>query len=70
MPCEPGRVTRMTSSTPEATASSTRYCTTGLSTMGISSLGSTLVAGRKRVPKPATAITAFLIFTVLFPLLG
>src|SRR6266540_1441069 len=50
---------------PESTASSTRYCTTGLSTMGISSLGRFLVAGRKRVPKPATAITAFLIFKVV-----
>src|SRR5262249_11450171 len=50
---------------PESMASSTRYCTTGLSTIGISSLGRFLVAGRKRVPKPATAITAFLIFNVI-----
>src|SRR5262249_14947254 len=55
----------ITSSMPESTASSTRYCTTGLSTIGISSLGRFLVAGRKRVPKPATAITAFLIFNVI-----
>src|SRR3989442_958674 len=55
----------MTSSMPDSTASSTRYCTTGRSTMGISSLGRFLVAGRKRVPKPATAMTAFLIVTII-----
>lgn len=30
--------------------------------IGKSSLGTVFVAGRKRVPKPATGITAFLIF--------
>src|SRR5688572_17803168 len=33
-----------------------------MSMIGNSSLGTVFVAGRKRVPKPATGITAFLIF--------
>src|SRR5690606_20285035 len=41
-----------------ATASSTAYWLSGLSTMGSSSLGMALVAGRKRVPRPATGKTA------------
>src|SRR5207244_1088399 len=48
-------VTRMISSRPEATASSTTYWMVGLSTRGSISLGCALVAGRKRVPSPAAA---------------
>jgi hypothetical protein len=36
----------------------------GLSTTGNISLGIALVAGKKRVPKPATGKTAFLIFII------
>src|SRR6185295_18452781 len=39
---------------PAANASSTAYWMSGLSTMGSISLGLALVAGRKRVPRPAT----------------
>jgi len=46
---------------PEATASSTTYWIVGLSTIGSISLGCALVAGRKRVPRPATGNIAFLI---------
>ena len=35
--------------------------------MGSSSLGIELVAGKKRVPNPATGNTAFLVFASLFP---
>src|SRR6266508_2748404 len=55
-------VTRMISSSPEATASSTTYWMVGLSTSGSISLGWALVAGRKRVPSPAAGNTAFLTF--------
>src|SRR5882672_3268913 len=51
-------VTRMISSSPEATASSTTYWMVGLSTRGSISLGWALVAGRNRVPSPAAGITA------------
>src|SRR6266480_7665054 len=34
----------------------------GISMIGKNSLGTALVAGRKRVPKPATGMTAFLSF--------
>jgi hypothetical protein len=44
---------------PAAAASSTMYCSTGRSTTGSSSLGTALVAGRKRVASPAAGITAF-----------
>src|SRR5690349_3852019 len=47
-------------SMPAATASSTAYWMTGLSTSGSISLGCALVAGRKRVPQPAAVMTAFL----------
>src|SRR3546814_7826532 len=43
---------------PAATSSSTAYWISGLSTMGSISLGMALVAGRKRVPIPATGNTA------------
>src|SRR6476620_9846786 len=46
---------------PAATASSTAYWISGLSTMGNISLGLALVAGKKRVPRPATGKTAVLI---------
>jgi hypothetical protein len=46
------------SSMPERTASSTTYWMAGLSTTGSISLGWALVAGRKRVPRPAAGITA------------
>src|SRR5690242_12033049 len=46
------------SSMPAATSCSTMYCMTGLSTTGNISLGIALVCGKKRVPKPAAAITA------------
>src|SRR5204863_1204437 len=52
-------VTMMTCSIPAATASSTAYWMTGLSTSGSISLGCALVAGRKRVPQPAAGKTAF-----------
>src|SRR4030067_1337324 len=49
---------------PAATASSTAYWINGLSTTGIISFGLALVAGRKRLPKPATGKTAFVIFFI------
>ena len=45
------------SSAPEATASSAAHWITGRSRTGSNSLGSSLVAGRKRVPRPAAGIT-------------
>src|SRR5205809_1144243 len=51
----------MMSSIPEATASSTAYWINGLSTRGSISLGEALVAGRKRVPRPAAGMMAFLL---------
>ena len=47
-----------TSSSPASTASSTTYWMAGLSTTGNISLGVALVAGRKRVPRPAAGTTA------------
>src|ERR1700732_62736 len=44
---------------PEAMASSTPYWMMGLSTRGSISLGWALVAGRKRVPRPAAGMTTF-----------
>src|SRR5438309_10749432 len=43
---------------PAASASSTAYWISGLSTTGSISFGLALVAGRKRVPRPATGNTA------------
>src|ERR1700744_3317303 len=43
---------------PAASASSTAYWMRGLSTTGSISFGLALVAGRKRVPRPATGNTA------------
>src|ERR1700692_3007586 len=50
-------VTKMNCSIPASFASSTAYCTTGLSTTGSISFGTALVAGRNRVPLPATGKT-------------
>src|ERR1700709_1221072 len=47
-----------TSVRPACTASSTTYWMAGLSTTGSISLGVALVAGRNRVPSPATGTTA------------
>ena len=55
----PRPVTKMNSSIPAARASSTAYWISGLSTTGSISLGTALVAGRNRVPSPATGNTAF-----------
>src|SRR5580765_7639580 len=53
---------------PEARASSTPYWMMGLSTSGSISLGCALVAGRKRVPRPAAGKTAFLtLANILLP---
>src|SRR5688572_30022384 len=61
----PRPVMKMRSVTPAATASSTAYWISGLSTIGSISLGEALVAGRKRVPSPATGNTALVIFAEL-----
>ena len=50
--------TKMMWSMPAPIASSTVCCSDGVSNTGNSSLGTTLVAGKKRVPKPAAGITA------------
>ena len=50
------------SSSPAAAASSTTYWMAGLSTTGSISLGVALVAGRKRVPRPAAGTTALVTF--------
>src|SRR4051812_19782267 len=47
-----------TSESPARTASSTTYWIAGLSTTGSISFGCALVAGRKRVPRPAAGMTA------------
>src|SRR5689334_25238552 len=51
-------VMKTSSWAPALTASSTAYWISGLSTTGSISLGLALVAGRKRVPRPATGNTA------------
>src|SRR3989338_10571264 len=66
-------VTRMMSVIPAATISLTIYCMIGLSTIGSISFGCALVAGRNRVPLPATAMIALLIlpaFVFLSMVLG
>ena len=52
-------------SIPAAIASSTAYYISGLSIIGKSSLGMALVAGKNRVPNPATGKTAFLILVCI-----
>src|SRR4051812_23088556 len=51
-------MTNTISSIPAATHSSTISWMLGTSTSGSNSLGTTLVTGRKRVPRPATGSTA------------
>ena len=55
-------VTKMTRSIPAAIASSMAYWIAGRSTIGRSSFGTAFVAGRKRVPQPATGKTAVRMF--------
>src|SRR5258706_9954402 len=52
---------------PAATASSTAYWMSGLSTIGSISLGEAFVAGRKRVPSPATGKTALVTLVMYAP---
>src|SRR2546422_3825128 len=59
----PRPVTRTISPSPESTASCTTYWIVGTSTIGSISLGTALVAGRKRVPSPAAGMTALRGFT-------
>ena len=54
-------------SAPAASASSAAYWISGLSTTGSISFGLALVAGRKRVPRPATGNTAVLILAIREP---
>ena len=55
---------------PAATASSTMYWITGLSTRGSISLGMLFVFGNSLVPRPAAGMTAFLTFMLRsFPVL-
>jgi len=61
-------VTKMKCSIPASFASSTTHWITGRSMTVSISLGTAFVAGRKRVPRPATGKTAFLILFML-PLL-
>jgi hypothetical protein len=55
-------LTKIIVSIPASSASSTAYWINGRSTMGSNSFGTALVAGRKRVPMPATGNTALRIF--------
>ena len=51
-------VTNRICSIPFETSSSTTYCTIGLRATGSISFGCDLVAGNRRVPRPATGTTA------------
>jgi hypothetical protein len=53
-------VTKIISSIPASRASSTAYWISGRSTIVNISFGMVLVAGKSRVPRPATGKTAFL----------
>src|SRR2546427_8791555 len=66
----PPPVTMITCSIPLAIASSTPYWIVGLSTSGSISLGWALVAGRKRVPRPAAGNTALRTFMVMGTFVG
>src|SRR3954451_23574930 len=57
-------VMKIISVMPAATASSTAYWISGLSTIGSISFGCAFVARRKRPPKTATGNTAFLIVVI------
>src|ERR1043165_72114 len=61
-------VTKMKYSMPASLASSTTCWMSGRSTTGSISFGMALVAGRKRVPRPATGKTALRIFFIARPL--
>src|SRR5260370_2661027 len=63
----PRPVMKMRSVMPAATASSTAYWMSGLSTIGSISLGEAFVAGRKRVPSPATGKTALVTLVMCAP---
>ena len=52
---------------PAARASSIAYWISGRSTSGRISFGTDLVAGRNRVPNPATGQTAFVTLFVMLP---
>src|SRR3954469_14378207 len=52
---------------PASSASSTAYWMSGRSTTVSISLGIALVAGRKRVPRPATGKTALRTFCIMSP---
>ena len=54
----PRPVTKRNRSMPASVSSSTTYCTTGRRPTGSISLGCDLVAGSRRVPRPATGTTA------------
>ena len=56
-----GLVMKIISSIPILIASSTAYCTKGLSIIGSISLGIAFEAGKNLDPKPATGSTAFFI---------
>src|SRR5438477_996759 len=58
-------VMKIMSVMPAAAASSTAYWISGLSTTGSISFGLAFVAGRKRVPMPATGNTAFVILRIV-----
>ena len=57
-------VTKIICSIPAAIASCTTYSMAGRSTTVTISLGIDLLAGKKRVPKPATGKIAFLIISL------
>src|SRR5690349_14304640 len=61
-------VTKMKCSMPASRASSTTYWMTGRSTTVSISFGMALVAGRNRVPRPATGKTALRTRFMLTPL--
>src|SRR5699024_6586459 len=60
----PRPVTMRTSVRPAATASSTTYWIAGVSTTGSISWGTSFVAGRTRVPRPATGMTTLRILLI------
>ena len=57
----------MNSRMPAARASSIAYWISGRSTSGRISFGTDLVAGRNRVPNPATGKTAFVTLFIMSP---
>src|SRR4051794_20493647 len=63
----PRPVTKIICSIPASSASSTAYWMSGRSTTVSISLGIALVAGRKRVPRPATGKTALRTFFIYTP---